>query len=71
MTAQTPLAYTIAETCERLGIGRTTAYRLMSSGRLPARKIAGRTLVLANDLERFLAELPSAYPAASIAKTGE
>lgn len=59
-----PAAFSIAEACERLNVGRSTAYRLMASGRLPARKIAGRTVVLATDLEAFLDNLPPAYESA-------
>jgi excisionase family DNA binding protein len=41
-----------------LGVGRDTLYKVIRSGRLPARKIGRRTLILAADLERFLSSLP-------------
>jgi len=48
------LAYTIAEVCEALTISRPTFYRLVRDGELHAIKIAGRTVVTADELARFL-----------------
>jgi excisionase family DNA binding protein len=48
------LAYSIAEVCEALTISRPTFYRLVRDGELRAIKIAGRTVVTADELDRFL-----------------
>jgi excisionase family DNA binding protein len=54
------LAHSIAEACERSSIGRTAIYELINSGELPARKRGRRTLILADDLRRYLEALPTA-----------
>lgn len=51
-------AYTVAETIAATGIGRDNVYRAINDGRLRARKLGRRTLILASDLEAFLQELP-------------
>jgi len=56
---QNLLAHSIAEASARSGIGRTAIYELINSGQLPARKRGRRTLILAEDLQQFLASLPS------------
>jgi hypothetical protein len=55
-----PLAYTIAGACAAGGFGRTTAYELVAEGKLDARKIGGRTIILAESLRAYLASLPRA-----------
>ncbi len=52
------LAYTIKEVCELTSLGRTTIYEHIGRGELLARKVNGRTLVLAQDLTQFLESLP-------------
>ncbi|MCO6415700.1 helix-turn-helix domain-containing protein [Siccirubricoccus sp. KC 17139] len=52
--------YTIPEAYNLARVGRTTLYGEIRAGRLTARKIAGRTLILAGDLESWLQSLPSA-----------
>jgi excisionase family DNA binding protein len=52
------IAYSIAEACTRSGIGRTAIYDMINSGKLTARKRGRRTLILADDLRRFLEMLP-------------
>lgn len=52
-------AYSILETAQILGIGRSTLYALIKEGQLPVRKLGKRTLVLREDLEHFMASLPS------------
>jgi excisionase family DNA binding protein len=50
----------IAEACAVAGIGRTKIYQAITDGNLKARKCGKRTLVLRDDLQDFLASLPSA-----------
>jgi excisionase family DNA binding protein len=47
----------IAQVCVALGIGRTSIYSLIKSGQLRAVKIGRRTIVLSEDLDRYLAGL--------------
>ena len=54
----TSLALSVRQACDLLGFGRTTFYRAIREGRLPAKKWGGRTIVLRSDLEQFLNELP-------------
>jgi excisionase family DNA binding protein len=42
----------------RVGVGRDKLYCLIREGRLPARKLGRKTLILATDLEAFLEALP-------------
>jgi excisionase family DNA binding protein len=50
----------VAEACATAGIGRTKIYEAIASGALTARKCGKRTLILRDDLRRFLGSLPSA-----------
>jgi excisionase family DNA binding protein len=56
----TPLAYSIAEASEVSGVGRTSIYEAISSRELIARKRGRRTVILADDLRRWLQNLPLA-----------
>ncbi|MGD0633323.1 MAG: helix-turn-helix domain-containing protein [Beijerinckiaceae bacterium] len=40
-----PLCNSVNRACERLGLGRTSLYELITSGDLIAVRIAGRTLI--------------------------
>jgi excisionase family DNA binding protein len=53
------LAFSIAEVCASANLGRTTAYHLIKTGALRAVKVGRRTVVLAEDLNKFLSSLPS------------
>lgn len=55
-----PLAVPISDAVKMAAIGRTTFYKLMKAGDIPARKCGARTVVLMVDLERFLLSLPEA-----------
>lgn len=55
------LTYSVEQLQKIIGVGRTTVYQLLKSGRLPAKKLNGRTLVLKSDLEKFLQDL-ECYP---------
>ena len=48
----------VSEACRVSGIGRTKMYEAISDGRLKARKLGKRTLVLRGDLQAFLDNLP-------------
>lgn len=58
----TPLAYTIAEACAVARAGRTALYKAIQSRELRAVKRGRRTLVLAEDLRRWLDKLPPINP---------
>jgi hypothetical protein len=55
-----PRAYRIPEVCKIIGLGRTSVYAAIKSGGLVARKWNRCTIVLAEDLEKFLNNLPKA-----------
>jgi excisionase family DNA binding protein len=50
-----PGALTVSEAAELLGISRATAYRLVESGDLPAKRFRGAVRVSLPFLEAFLA----------------
>ena len=56
----TPLAYSITEASEVSRIGRTSIYEAISARELIARKHGRRTVILADDLRRWLQNLPLA-----------
>jgi excisionase family DNA binding protein len=58
-----PLGLSIAEAAKTAGVGRTTIYEALASGRLSARKLGRRTIIRANDLDAWLAALPALKPA--------
>jgi excisionase family DNA binding protein len=53
-----PGALSISDACEMAGVGRTTIYAAIAEGRLKARKLGRRTLILRDDLTHFLVALP-------------
>ena len=59
-----PLAYSIAEACEVSGISRTSVYEAINSRELIARKHGRRTVILVDDLRRWLQSLPVTAPKA-------
>jgi excisionase family DNA binding protein len=54
-----PLAVTIAEACALAREGRTSLYESIREGRLRAVKRGRRTLVLAEDLRRYVESHPA------------
>lgn len=57
-----PAAFTVKGFCEAYSIGRTLAYEQIGAGRLKAKKVGNRTLILKADADLWansLAELPS------------
>lgn len=53
------LAFRIEEAADLSGIGRTTLYAAIKSGDLTAHKCGRRTIVLFDDLRRYLNRLPT------------
>lgn len=51
-------ALSIEETLELVPFGRTMIYEALKTKKLVARKLNRRTLILVEDLERFLNDLP-------------
>jgi len=51
-------AYSISEVCARTGMGRDGVYKAIRVGRLVARKMGRRTIILDGELHSFLESLP-------------
>ena len=58
-TMNTPIAYTITEACSAARAGRTTLYEAIRAGVLRAVKRGRPTIILAEDLHRYLESLPA------------
>jgi excisionase family DNA binding protein len=56
---ESPLAYSIADAAKIVGVGRSKLYLELADGRLSARKVGKRTIILADDLRAWLAKLPA------------
>jgi len=54
------LAHTIADATKISGLGKTTIYEAIGTGKLEARKAGNRTLIVADSLRSFLTNLPPA-----------
>ncbi|MBN9454290.1 MAG: helix-turn-helix domain-containing protein [Bosea sp.] len=59
-----PLAYSPQEAARAAATGVNTIYQELNAGRLSARKLGRRTLILAADLEAWLRSLPTMKEAA-------
>jgi len=55
----TRLAYSIAEACRLLSVGRTTIYSAIKNGDLKTCKAGRRTLVTAEALQLWIESLPN------------
>ena len=53
------MAYTIHTITEMSGLSRATIFRELRAGRLKAKKVGARTLVLAADWQDYLDNLPT------------
>jgi excisionase family DNA binding protein len=58
------LAYSVSEACAAARAGRTALYEAIRTGELRAVKRGRRTLILKDDLNRWLANLPAIERAA-------
>jgi excisionase family DNA binding protein len=56
------LAYSISEAAKISGISRSMLYLYVARGVLPIRKAGSRSLVLADDLKKFVHRLPRLSP---------
>ncbi len=59
MEDRLPLACTIPQAVRLSGIGRSSLYKAIARGELSARKAGNRTIVLTEDLHRWLEGLPT------------
>jgi excisionase family DNA binding protein len=57
-------AYSVSEFCQCFGIGRTTAYWEIKSGRLKVAKLGKRTLIPIDNANAWLRNLTAAATAA-------
>lgn len=64
------LAFTIRQACKAAGIGRTRLFQEIAAGRLRAHKSGTRTLVLVQDLNDYLENLPLARASACLKASG-
>lgn len=51
------LSYSVNETADAIGIGLTKTYALINTGKLPAKKLGKRTIILKTNLDEFLSSL--------------
>jgi len=56
------LAYSVKEFATLIGVSRASIWRQISEGKLPARRIGGRTIILITDAQAYLNALPMAPP---------
>ncbi len=49
------IAYSIKEAAHASSLGRSSIYNAIRSGRLQARRVGGRTVILADSLHAFIA----------------
>lgn len=52
-----PLFHQVPDACRRLGVGRSTIYELIASGKLKSVTIGRRRLIAASEIQRFADEL--------------
>lgn len=48
------IAYSVAEACAASSLGRSTIYTLIAAGRLDARRVGGRRIIMADSLHTLL-----------------
>jgi excisionase family DNA binding protein len=62
------MAFSIPAACKVSGVGRTKIYEAIASGALPVRKNGAKNLILRDDLQRWLENLPTETPSAPSTK---
>jgi len=60
-------AIAVPKACERVGLSRSKFYELLNEQEIPSIKVGRRRLVRIEDLDRWLASLPSQPPSQSAA----
>lgn len=55
----TKLSVAVPEAAKMIGIGRSSIYKLFDEGKLTPRKSGKRTLILVEDLKRYVESLPT------------
>lgn len=56
-----PVAYSVSDVLQMVGISRTTFYQLVKAGKIKVRKVGNRSLILSCDLEAWLEGLPALH----------
>ena len=56
-----PRLLSISQTCHLLGVGRSSLYQMMASGRVRSVKIGRRRLVPREAIDEFVANLPTDF----------
>jgi excisionase family DNA binding protein len=59
----------IIDAARTAGVGRSSIYEALSSGKLNAKKLGRRTVIMDTDLRDWLASLPAMRPGQAAAKT--
>lgn len=49
-----PLAHTVPDACQRLGVSRSTLYELIASGEIRSFKVGKRTLIAESELQQLI-----------------
>lgn len=49
-----PLAYSVADACRALSIGKSNLYNMINAGKVETRKLGRRTLIPATSLRKLL-----------------
>ena len=52
-------ALSVHEACQAMRIGRTKLYALIKAKIIPARKIGTKTVILRDDVDKYLTSLPA------------
>ena len=58
-----PLSYSIPDALAATGLRRTRLYQAIKDGALRTKKLGNRTVILRDDLQAFLSNLPDGGPA--------
>lgn len=53
-----PVAHSVSDVLKLVGISRSKFYQVVNAGQTKVRKIGNRSIILAGDLDAWLASLP-------------